>query len=97
MNKMYSDELKNKDLTIDEFEIITKTKNKDNKLNDNKNNLYELLKYKELYENIINDLNINNKENINKINNNNNEFNELLNYINIQKNTSIDLLKEIYN
>jgi hypothetical protein len=40
---------------------------------------------------------MNNKENINKINNNNNEFNELLNYINIQKNTSIDLLKEIYN
>ena len=34
MTKVHSDELKNKDLTIDEFEIITKTKNKGNKSND---------------------------------------------------------------
>ena len=36
--RVKSEEIKNKDLTIDEFEVITKTKNKENKLNDKINN-----------------------------------------------------------
>ena len=60
MNKMYSDELKNKDLTIDEFEIITKTKNKDNKLNDNKNNKENFLIKNNNYENDESNIIINN-------------------------------------
>ena len=64
MIKTHSDELKNKDLTIDEFEIITKTKNKGNKLNDkliqNRNINSENILIKNNYENDESNIIINN-------------------------------------
>ena len=64
MIKTHSDELKNKDLTIDEFEIITKTKNKGNKLNDkliqNPNINSENILIKNNYENDESNIIINN-------------------------------------
>ena len=65
MIKTHSDELKNKDLTIDEFEIITKTKNKGNKSNDkliqNRNINSENILIKNNYENDESNIIINNK------------------------------------
>ena len=58
MKKVYSDELKSKDLTIDEFEIITKTKNKQNKINNNINSDTKIIKNN--YENDESNLIINN-------------------------------------
>ena len=58
MKKVYSDELKSKDLTIDEFEIITKTKNKQNKINNNINSDTKIIKNN--YENDESNLMINN-------------------------------------
>ena len=58
MKKVYSDELKSKDLTIDEFEIITKTKNKQNKINNNINSETKIIKNN--YENDESNLMINN-------------------------------------
>ncbi len=62
--KTHSDELKNKDLTIDEFEIITKTKNKGNKSNDkliqNRNINSENILIKNNYENDESNIIINN-------------------------------------
>ena len=64
MIKTHSDELKNKDLTIDEFEIITKTKNKGNKSNDkliqNRNINSENILIKNNYENDESNIIINN-------------------------------------
>ena len=64
MIKVHSDELKNKDLTIDEFEIITKTKNKGNKssdkLNINNNINSETILIKNNYENDESNIMINN-------------------------------------
>ena len=65
MIKVHSDELKNKDLTIDEFEIITKTKNKGNKSNEklninNKNINSENILIKNNYENDESNILINN-------------------------------------
>jgi len=64
MTKVHSDELKNKDLTIDEFEIITKTKNKGNKSNDkliqNRNINSENILIKNNYENDESNIIINN-------------------------------------
>jgi len=60
--KINSDEFKNKDLTIDEFEIITKSKNIENKLNEkisNTNNKENIL-IKDNYENDESNLLINN-------------------------------------
>ena len=64
MIKVHSDELKNKDLTIDEFEIITKTKNKGNKSSEKLN---------------INDKNINSENILIKNNYENDESNILIN------------------
>ena len=56
-----NDELNNKDLTIDEFEIITKTKVKDNKINENNNkNHKNNLIINNTYDNDISNININN-------------------------------------
>ena len=64
MKKINSDEIKNKDLTIDEFEIITKSKNIEKKLNEQKNNnnniTNENILIKNNYENDESNLNINN-------------------------------------
>ena len=65
MIKVHSDELKNKDLTIDEFEIITKTKNKGNKSSEklninNKNINSENILIKNNYENDESNILINN-------------------------------------
>ena len=64
MKKINSDEIKNKDLTIDEFEIITKSKNTEKKLNEQKNNnnniTNENILIKNNYENDESNLNINN-------------------------------------
>ena len=64
MIKTHSDELKNKDLTIDEFETITKTKNKGNKSNDkliqNRNINSENILIKNNYENDESNIIINN-------------------------------------
>ena len=62
MKKINSDEIKNKDLTIDEFEIITKTKNIDNKFNDKINNNVnnDNIIIKNTYENDESNLMINN-------------------------------------
>ena len=61
MKKINSDELKNKDLTIDEFEIITKSKNIENKLNEKKiNSNKENILIKDNYENDESNLLINN-------------------------------------
>ena len=61
MKKINSDELKNKDLTIDEFEIITKSKNIENKLNEKKiNSNKENILIKDNYDNDESNILINN-------------------------------------
>ena len=62
IKKVNSDELKNKDLTIDEFEIITKSKNLENKTNNKKNTdkNKDVRIIKDTYENDESNLIINN-------------------------------------
>ena len=60
IKKVNSDELKNKDLTIDEFEIITKSKNIENKVNNKINNNKINILIKDNYENDESNLLINN-------------------------------------
>ena len=60
IKKVNSDELKNKDLTIDEFEIITKSKNIENKVNNKINSNRKNIIIKDNYENDESNLLINN-------------------------------------